>query len=329
MTNIVLDCMGGETYAESLVNGAMSALDKNEDLNLIIVGKYEKFKFEIKRWDKFKNRIEVIDVPNIIEGNDDPVKSIKTKKDSSLVISLETVIKKNYDAVVSTGNTGAFLAGCIFLIGRIGKIKRPALAPVINGKNKFVLLDSGANVDCDVEEFFEFSKMGSIYSKILFKKCDPIVKLLNIGEESGKGNRIIKSVYEELLNSDEINFKGNIEARYLLSDDVDVVVCDGFVGNIVLKTMEGTSKYLVSKIGDEINKSFLYRLGSKLFLNNFNGIRRRYDYQRQGGAVFLGVKKICIKAHGNSNSFSIKNSIELAHKLSSLDFVEEFEKKLL
>lgn len=328
MINIVLDCMGGEKLPGDLVNGALMALNENENINIILVGRYEKFKFELKKNKFDRNRIEFVDAPDIVYGNDEPVKVLKTKKKSSLVISLNEVLKKNYDAIISTGNTGAFLAGCIFLIGRIDGITRPVLAPIINGESDFVLLDAGANVDCKVEDFLNFAKIGSIYYEILFDKLNPIVKLLNIGEENNKGNYTVKKAYKELLKFEDINFKGNIESRYLMNDNADVVVCDGFVGNITLKTLEGTSKYLISRIKKDINNSFFYKIGSKIFFNNFKNIKEKYDYKKYGGAAFLGVEKICIKSHGNSNCYAIKNSINLAYKLSLNNFVDNFKKRL-
>lgn len=328
MVNIVLDCMGGEGSSQDLIRGALMALDENENINLILVGKYEKYKFELNENRFDKNRIQFVDANDVIYGNDEPVKTLKTKKNSSLVVSLNELLKKNYDAIVSTGNTGAFLAGCIFLVGRIDGISRPALAPIINGENEFILLDAGANVDCKVDDFLSFAKIGSIYYEILFNKLNPIVKLLNIGEENNKGNYIVKKAYDELFKLNDINFKGNIEARYLMSDNANIVVCDGFVGNIALKTLEGTSKYLISKLKKDINNSFFYKIGSKIFFNNFKNIREKYNYKKYGGATFLGVEKICIKAHGNSNCYSIKNSINLAYKLSSNNFIDNFKKRL-
>lgn len=326
MVNIVLDCMGGENSPKDLVKGAVLALNENENINVILVGKDEKIVYELKKYKFDKNRVDIINANDVIEGNDEPVKAMRMKKNSSLIVALNEIVNKNYDAIVSTGNSGAFLAGCLFLVGRIKGVNRAALAPIINSENnKFILLDAGANVDCKVIDFVQFAKIGSVYYKILFGEQNPIVKLLNIGIESNKGNFIVKKVYDELLNDKSINFKGNIEARYIMNDDVNVVVCDGFVGNIVLKTIEGTSKYIISKLKDDINKSFIYKIGKKIF---FNSVKNKYDYQKYGGAIFLGVKKICIKSHGNSNEIAIKNSIDMAYKLNSRDFIGVLEKNL-
>lgn len=326
MVNIVLDCMGGENSPNNLVKGVVLALNENKNINIILVGKDEKIIYELKKYKFDKNRVDIINANDVIEGNDEPVKAMRMKKNSSLIVALNEIVNKNYDAIVSTGNSGAFLAGCLFLVGRIKGVNRAALAPIINSKNnKFILLDAGANVDCKVVDFVQFAKIGSVYYKILFGEQNPIVKLLNIGVESNKGNFIVKRVYDELLNDNSINFKGNIEARYIMDDDVNVVVCDGFVGNIVLKTIEGTSKYIMSKLKDDMNKSFIHKIGKKIF---FSIVKNKYDYQKYGGAIFLGVKKICIKSHGNSNEIAIKNSIDMAYKLNSRNFIEVLEKNL-
>ena len=329
MVNIVLDCMGEENSSQDLVKGAVLALKDKKDLKLILVGEESKIKKELKKYSFDTYRIEIIHANDVIFGTDEPVKSIRTKKDSSLVVALSELVSKNYDAVISTGNSGAFLAGCLFIVGRISGVNRPALAPILNGsEGKFILLDAGANVDCKVDDYIQFAKLGSVYYKTLFDKEYPVVKLLNIGTEENKGNFIIKKVYVELSNYDGINFNGNLEVRNIMDERVDVVICDGFIGNITLKTIEGTSKYVISRLRGDISKSIFYKFGGKLILKIFSKVKDKYDYRKFGGAIFLGVRKICIKSHGNSNEFAIKNSIDMAYKLHSKNFIQDLQKNL-
>lgn len=329
MVNIVLDCMGGENSSQDLVKGAVLALKDKRDLKLILVGEEKEIERELERYSFDAQRIEIVHANDIIFGTDEPVKAIRTKKNSSLVVALNELVIKNYDAIISTGNSGAFLAGCLFIVGRIDGVNRPALSPILNGsEGNFILLDAGANVDCKVDDYLQFAKLGSVYYKTLFDKEEPVVKLLNIGTEENKGNSIVKKAYVELSNCNEINFDGNIEARNIMDEKVDVVVCDGFIGNITLKTIEGTSKHVISRLKGDISKSNFYKFGGKLILKLFSKIKDKYDYKKFGGAIFLGVKKICIKSHGNSNEFAIKNSIDMAYKLHSKNFIQDLQKNL-
>lgn len=329
MKNIVLDCMGAENSPHEFVKGAIGAINDIEKVNIILVGRCKDIIEELKKYKYDKSRIEIVDAEETILGEDSPVNSIHMKKKSSLIVGVNEILNKNYDAIISAGNSGAFLAACVLLIGKIEGVNRPALAPVLEiGDRKFILLDAGANVDCKVNNLLQFAKFGSIYYKGLFNKKNPEVKLLNIGVESNKGNILIKNTYNELMKDSSINFKGNIEARQIMSENVDVIVCDGFVGNVALKVMEGVGEYIVSQINSNMNKSYLYKFSKKIFSNFFNGLKNKYDYQKYGGAAFIGVKKICIKAHGSANEVAIKNSINTAYRLSCNNFIENLEKVL-
>lgn len=327
MANIVLDCMAGDNSPVAHVKGAVLALRDTDDLNLILVGKNVEILQELKKYKYDKNRVSIVEAKDIIYPNDEPVRSIRTKNQSSLVVALNEIVKENYDAIISTGNSGAFLAGCLFIVGKIKGIDRPALAPIINREHgRFVLLDVGANVDCDAENLVQFAEFGRLYYKILFNEENPSVKLLNIGTEENKGNTVVKKAYEKLSVKKDINFMGNVEARDIFSDDSHVIVCDGFVGNVVLKTIEGTSKYLLSSGVRCMSNNFLYRMIKVSFSSLLSKFKDRYDYQKYGGAIFLGAKKLCIKSHGNSNEIAIKNSIVTAYELTNKGFISSLEK---
>lgn len=330
MANIVLDCMGGDNSPYAQVKGSILALQSNKDLNLILVGRYRDILFELNKYRFCSDRIEVIDARDVICGDDEPVKSIRSKINSSLVISINELLKREYDAIISTGNSGAFLVGCLFNIGKFNGIHRPALAPIITlGENRFILLDAGANVDCDVNNFVQFGEMGSFYYNILFDKKSPEVCLLNIGVEDTKGNTIVKKAYKEMINHPNINFKGNVEARDIFTKALDVVVCDGFVGNIALKVIEGTSKYILDSSVSNIKNVMFSNFVKNLIRPFVRKMKDRYDYQRYGGAVFLGVKKICIKSHGSSNEIAIKSSIDMAISLIDKNFIGRMKNNYL
>lgn len=316
MANIVLDCMGADNSPYAQVKGGILALQSNKNLNLILVGRYSEIRDELDRH-KFKSgRIEIVDAQDVILGYDEPVKAIRSKKDSSLVVAISELLKREYDAIISTGNSGAFLAGCMFNVGKFNGIHRPALAPVITvGENRFILLDVGANVDCDANNLVQFGEMGSIYYRILFDKESPSVHLLNIGTESIKGNSVVKSAYREMSNTSDINFKGNIEARDIFNIKSDVIVCDGFVGNVALKIIEGTSKYILDSSMSNMGNWFFNKAVKNLTKPFVKKMKNKYDYQKYGGAIFLGMKKICIKSHGSSNEIAIKASIDTAIRL--------------
>ncbi|BAK81086.1 phosphate acyltransferase PlsX [Candidatus Arthromitus sp. SFB-rat-Yit] len=330
MIRIVLDCMGGDNSPKAHVEGAILASKENKDLYIILVGKSKEILRELSKYEFDKNKINIVDAEDIIYSYDEPVKSIRSKKRSSLVVALNELIDKDYDGIVSTGNSGAFLVGCLFTVGKIKGVFRPALAPIIDRENgRFILLDSGANVDCDVKNIVQFADLGRLYYEILFKKDNPTVKLLNIGTEKNKGNSVIRKAYDQLMNDPNINFKGNLEARDIFKDDTNVVVCDGFIGNIALKIMEGTSKHIISLAIKDISKNFLYKIVEKIVPSFLNRVKGKYDYKKYGGAVFLGVKKVCVKSHGNSNEITIKNSINTAFKLVNEKIISSIEKLYL
>lgn len=309
---IAIDGMGGDNSPKAVVEGAVEALKEFNDIELYITGPEEYLKLEFNKYHYDKSKVNFINTTEVISPNEHPVMAIRKKKDSSIVKALNLVKDKQCDAAISAGSTGAFLAGSTLIIGRINGIERPALAPIMPGKNgSFMVIDAGANVDSKPQYLAQFAKMGSIYFESVLNKPNPSVGLINIGDEEEKGNELTKETFK-LLKAEPINFVGNIEPRDVPKGDVNVLVCDGFVGNTVLKMYEGVSSTLFSIIKEEIMASFLTKIGGLFLKPVFKGIKKKFDYKEHGGAPFLGVNGICIKAHGSSDGRAFKNAIRQA-----------------
>ena len=308
---VVVDGMGGDNSPQAIVEGCVLA-QKEYGMNIIITGPKELIEAELAKYEYNKDAISVVDAREVISTNEAPVKALKTKKDSSLVKALELVKSGEADAIVSAGSTGAFLAGCTLIVKRIKGISRPALAPVMPGKNgPFMIIDVGANADCKPQYLAQFAQMGKVYFENVLGINNPSVGLVNIGEEEEKGNELTKAAYQ-LLKEEDINFIGNIEPRDIPKGEVNVLVCDGFVGNTVLKMYEGVAETILSEIKTEIMGSFINKIGGLLLKSVFTRFKKHYDYKEYGGAAFLGVNGICIKAHGSSDARAFKNAIKLS-----------------
>ncbi|MEG1255225.1 phosphate acyltransferase PlsX [Clostridium sp.] len=308
---VVVDGMGGDHSPQTIVEGCVLA-QKEYDINIIITGKEELIKAELEKYEYNKEKITVVDAREVISTNESPVKALKTKKDSSLVKALELVKNNEADAIVSAGSTGAFLAGCTLIVKRIKGISRPALAPVMPGKNgPFMIIDVGANADCKPHYLTQFAQMGKVYFENVLGVNNPTVGLINIGAEEEKGNELTKEAHK-LLKEEDINFVGNVEPREIPKGEVNVLVCDGFVGNTVLKMYEGVASTILNELKDEIMSSTRTKIGGLLLKPVFGRFKKQYDYKEYGGAAFLGVNGICIKAHGSSDGKAIKNAIRLS-----------------
>lgn len=308
---VVVDGMGGDNSPEAIVEGCVLA-QKEYDIDIIITGQEDLIKKELEKYEYTKGRITILNTTEIISTNEAPVKALKTKKDSSLVKALELVKNKEADAIVSAGSTGAFLAGCTLIVKRIKGISRPALAPVMPGKNgPFMIIDVGANADCKPHYLTQFAQMGKVYFESVLSVENPTVGLINIGSEEEKGNELTKEAYQ-LLKQENLNFIGNIEPREIPKGEVNVLVCDGFVGNTVLKMYEGVAETILSELKNEIMSSTTTKIGGLLLKPVFKRFKKHYDYKEYGGAAFLGVDGICIKAHGSSDAKALKNAIKLS-----------------
>ncbi|ACL69781.1 phosphate acyltransferase PlsX [Halothermothrix orenii] len=311
---IVIDGMGGDKAPEEIIKGAVSALDSYEDIELIITGIEKHLNRELNKYNFPEDRVKIIPASEIISMNESPSKALRKKKDSSIVKGINLVKEDKATAFISAGNTGAVMAGGLFLLGRLPSIKRPAIATVFPSRNGGTLvIDAGANVDSKPENLNQFAIMGQIYSKHVLGVKNPRVGLLSIGEEQAKGNQLTKGAFS-LLDEDKriINFVGNVEGRDIFNGSCDVVVCDGFVGNVVLKTTEGAASYIFDLIKDTFNKNILTKLSGLMIKPFLKKQMALVDYRQYGGAPLLGVNGVVIISHGSSNSTAIKNAIKVA-----------------
>ncbi|WP_294131567.1 phosphate acyltransferase PlsX [uncultured Clostridium sp.] len=327
---IAIDGMGGDNAPQAVVNGVVQALNEFNDLEFFITGPEDIIKEQLKQENYTGDKITIVDAKEVISTNEHPVMAIRKKKDSSLCKALNLVKEKKCDAVLSAGSTGAFLAGCNFIVGRIKGVKRPALTPIMPGKNApFMIVDAGANVDCKPEYLVQFAHMGREYYKGVLKAENPSIGLVNIGAEEEKGNELTKNTYQLLKNEEGLNFVGNVEPRDVTLGDTNVLVCDGFAGNTILKMYEGTASTLLKIIKDEILSSGVKaKVGALLLKPVFKSIKKKFDYKEYGGAPFLGVDGICIKAHGSSDGKAFKNAIRQSKQFYDSKVLEKIKEEL-
>ncbi|SKA92257.1 phosphate:acyl-[acyl carrier protein] acyltransferase [Caloramator quimbayensis] len=324
---IIVDAMGGDNAPLEVVKGSYLAA-KEYDIEILLVGDKDKIEDVIKGNNLYSDKIEIVHTTEIITNNDSPTLAIRRKKDSSLVVGMKLLKEKKGDAFISAGSTGAILAGGLFIVGRIEGIDRAALSPVLPGKNNyFMLIDSGANADCKAENILEFGIMGEIYSKKVLKKQTPTIGLVNIGSEEEKGNAFTKECFKVLKESN-LNFKGNIEAREIPDGNIDVVLCDGFTGNVILKLFEGVAGTIFDILKEEITSSTISKIGGLILKPVFKRFKKKFDYTEYGGAILLGVDGTVIKAHGSSNSKAIKNAIKQAMLCVNGNIVEDIKNEV-
>ncbi|NLY11536.1 MAG: phosphate acyltransferase PlsX [Firmicutes bacterium] len=307
---IAVDAFGGDYAPEEIVKGALEAASMY-DITIKLVGDEKRLAALIAN-QKGNDRIEIVHAPDQIGMDEAPVEAVRSKPNSSLVKAARLVREKEAEAMVSAGNTGASMAASLLGMGRIKGVERPAitsLMPTLKGVS--LVVDVGANVDCRPKQLYQFALMGSVYAERVLGKSNPKVGLLNIGEEPTKGNETAQEAYE-MLSKSQINFIGNIEGRDIPSGDVDVVVCDGFVGNIVLKFAEGLGTALFSMLKTEFLRNIPSKLAALTLKPGLTRIKKKMDYTEYGGAPLLGVKGIAIIAHGSSNAKAIRNAIRVA-----------------
>ena len=309
---VALDAMGGDYAPEQTVQGAVNAVRSSSDIKVILVGKEERLKEELYTKCGYSgDAIEIVNATEIIEMGDVPTSAIKNKKDSSLVVAMKLVRDGKADAVVSAGSTGAILVGGQLVVGRLRGIKRPPLAPFVPTTKGFsLLLDCGANVDARPEHLVQFAQMGSIYYENVMGKKNPTVGILNIGTEEEKGNQLVKDTKPLLEQCGTINYVGSIESREIVRGAVDVIVCEAFVGNIVLKFFEGLTLTLFDSLKQGLMSSLRTKIGTLLVKPALKGLKKQFDTSSQGGAPLLGLKGLVVKAHGNSTSKEIEIAIK-------------------
>ena len=321
---IALDAMGGDNAPAAIIAGAVAAL-ANPKITLMLVGQEDAVQAELNKYDYDKSRISIVHAASIIENEDNPVSAIKKKKDSSMVVGLNLLKDKQAQAFVSAGNTGALLAGATLIVGRIKGIERPAIATVLpTSNNPFLLIDSGANVDCKPSYLVQFAMMGSVYMESVLGVNKPKIGLINIGAEEEKGNALVKETYP-LLGKSGLNFVGNVEAKELPFGAVDVAVCDAFVGNVVLKLSEGLSKALFDMIKTAMTSTITATIGAMLSKSALRGLKKKFDVADVGGAPFLGLNALVVKAHGSSDARAITGAINQCAKFISNDIVTKIE----
>ncbi len=306
---ILVDAMGGDNAPLQIVNGCLDAIEEAEGFEILIIGDKNRITEIVKKRRLDSSRIKIEHAPETINGDDIPTKSIRNKKDSSMVVGLNLLKDKKGDAFISAGNSGALMAGALFTLGRTRGVDRPAFGTTIPTKTGTTfLIDAGLNITCKPINYLQFGVMGSIYMQQCYNMDKPKVGLLNIGTEENKGISVVQQAYE-LLTKAPINFIGNIEGRQIPLGEVDVVVCDGFVGNILLKFLEGMGYFIKSTLKEMYTKNVFTKASTLLFKKDLKNIAKRMDYEEYGGTPLLGVNGLVIKCHGSSSAKAIKNTI--------------------
>lgn len=323
---VALDAMGGDLAPVETVKGAVDAV-KEMNVRVKLVGLESAIRAELQKYTYPQEKIEIVPASEVISTDEVPTMAIRKKKDSSMVVGMQLVKNKEADAFVSAGSTGALLTGSLLIVGRLPGVERPVLGTCLPTKNGFTfLVDSGANVDCKAKYLEQFGKMGSVYMENVFNRKNPTVALVNIGAEKEKGNALTKEAYG-LLEESSLNFIGNIEPRNIPFGEADVVVCDGFVGNTILKFAEGMSKTLVGMIKSEITKG-LYKLPAAMLIKPFQNVKKYFDADEVGGAPFIGLKALVVKAHGSSNAKAFKNAIKQCVLFKQADIIGKIQDRL-
>lgn len=310
ITRIALDAMGGDNAPGEIIQGAVDAVNMRKDIKLFLVGQQEIVEQELARHTYEKTQIEIVPASEVIEMAEPPVMAIRKKKDSSIVVGLNMVKRGEADAFVSAGSSGAVLAGGQLIVGRAKGVERPPLAPLIpNEKGVSLLIDCGANVDAKPSNLVQFAKMGSIYMEHVLGVEKPRVAIVNIGAEEEKGNALVKETFPLLKECKDINFIGSIEAREIPHGMADVIVCEAFVGNVILKLYEGVSATLLNVVKAGMMSSLKGKIGGLLVKPSLKKTLKSFDASEHGGAPLLGLRGLVVKTHGSSKAKEVRNSI--------------------
>lgn len=326
---LIIDAMGGDNAPKDIIEASVQAVNEF-CINVILVGKEDEIEKELQNHNiNDRSLIQVYNATEIISNHDTPAMAIKKKKDSSMVVGLNLLKDGKGDGFISAGNTGALMAGALFIVKRIKGVDRPALAPVIpTEKGGAVVVDAGSNVDCKPINLVQFGVMGSIYMNKAYDIDSPKVGLVNIGTEESKGNELTKQTFVLLKELDNINFVGNIEGREVNEGIADVIVCDGFVGNVLVKVMEGTGAIVGKFVKEELKRNWITMLGAFIAKSAFRRIKKRMDYKEYGGALLIGVNAPVVKAHGSSDTLLFFNTIKQLKKIVESSLVEDIKDEI-
>ena len=310
LIRVAVDAMGGDNAPAEIVKGAVEALKASTDLKVILVGQEEAVQQELSKYQYDASRMEVVNATEIIEMAEPPVQAIRSKKDSSIVVAMKLVKNGEADAFVGAGSTGAVLVGGQLIVGRLKGVERPPLAPLLpTEKGASLLIDCGANVDARPSHLVQFAKMGSIYMENVMGVKNPRVGLVNIGAEEEKGNALVKETFPLLKECKELNFIGSVEARDIPQGVCDVIVCEAFVGNVILKLYEGVGATLIEKVKQGMMTSLRSKIGALLVKPALKETLKSFDASQYGGAPLLGLNGLVVKTHGSSKAVEVKNSI--------------------
>jgi len=318
---VALDAMGGDFAPEMTIAGAVEAVNEYE-IEIVLVGDSQKLTDSLSSKRYPSHKISIVHTSEVVAMNESPAAALRKKKDSSIRVAIELVKSNVADAAVTAGNSGVAMATSLFILGKLPNVDRPAIATIMPSLTGFfVLIDAGANVDCKPENLVQFAQMGNAYYKALFDVSEPMVAILSIGEEDTKGNELTKETFKQLKYAG-VNFIGNIEGKDIFSGNAHVIVCDGFIGNIVLKVSEGLAESIIKMLKREVVNVTTGKLGYLMIKPSIRNFRKKTDYSEYGGAPLLGINGNCIISHGRSSSKAIKNAIRVSAEMAKKKVLE-------
>ena len=329
LVRVAVDAMGGDNAPFVTVKGSVDALKESKALKIFLVGQRDKVESELSKYEYDHDRLEVVDATEVIDMAEPPVMAIRKKKDSSIVKAMYMVNHGEADAYVSAGSTGATLVGGQVIVGRLKGVDRAPLAPLIpTEKGSSLLIDCGANVDARSNHLVQFAKMGTVYMENIMGIKNPTVAIVNIGAEEEKGNALVKETFPLLKNCPDINFIGSIEARDIPAGGADIIVCEAFTGNVILKMYEGVAKSLMHVIKKSLLSSFKTKIGALLIKKDLRKTLGNYSMDQYGGAPMLGLKGLVVKTHGSASDIEVKNSILQCVTFTEMKISEKISEKL-